>query len=75
MPPASREWDPGWRSLSAARRQGGHPLHEGKKYTHLGWRNRRGSLQVAKENARLKWLVANPLLDKHTLSEALRRKV
>lgn len=46
-----------------------------KKYAHLGLRKLRRLRQVEEENARLKRLVANLSLDKHMLSEALRKKV
>lgn len=46
-----------------------------KKYGHLGVSELRRLRQVEEENARLKRLVANLSLDKHMLSEALRKKV
>jgi putative transposase len=46
-----------------------------KKYAHLGVRELRRLRQVEEENARLKRLVADLSLDKHMLSEALRKKV
>ena len=46
-----------------------------KKYAHLGVSELRRLRQVEEENARLKRLVADLLLDKHMLSEALRKKV
>ena len=45
-----------------------------KKYAHLGVRELRRLRQVEEENARLKRLVADLSLDKHMLSEALRKK-
>jgi putative transposase len=46
-----------------------------KKYAHLGVSDLRRLRQVEEENARLKRLVADLSLDKHMLSEALRKKV
>jgi len=46
-----------------------------KKYAHLGVSELRRLRQVEEENARLKRLVAHLSLDKHMLSEALRKKV
>jgi putative transposase len=46
-----------------------------KKYAHLGVSELRRLRQVEEENARLKRLVADLSLDKHMLSEALRKKV
>ena len=46
-----------------------------KKYVHLGASELRRLRQVEEENSRLKWLVADLSLDKHMLSEALRKKV
>ena len=46
-----------------------------KKYAHLGVSERRRLRQVEEENSRLKRLVADLSLDKHMLSEALRKKV
>jgi putative transposase len=46
-----------------------------KKYTHLGVSELRRLRQVEEENSRLKRLVADLSLDKHMLSEALRKKV
>ena len=46
-----------------------------KKYAHLGVSELRRLPQVEEENARLKRLVADLSLDKHMLSEALRKKV
>ena len=46
-----------------------------KKYAHLGVSELRRLRQVGEENARLKRLVADLSLDKHMLSEALRKKV
>ena len=46
-----------------------------KKYAHLGVSELRRLRQVEVENARLKRLVADLSLDKHMLSEALRKKV
>jgi len=46
-----------------------------KKYTHLGVSELRQLRQVEEENARLKRLVADLSLDKHMLTEALRKKV
>ena len=45
-----------------------------KKYAHLGVSELRRLRQVEEENARLKRLVADLSLDKHMLSEALRKK-
>lgn len=73
--PASREWDPGRRPLPAARHQRSHLLHLEKKYAHLGVSELRRLRQVEEENARLKRLVADLSLDKHMLSEALRKNV
>jgi len=42
-----------------------------KKYAHSGVRELRRLRQVEEENARLKRLVVDLLLDKHMLSEAL----
>lgn len=46
-----------------------------KQYAHLGVSELRRLRQVEEENARLKRLVADLSLDKHMLSEALRKKV
>jgi len=46
-----------------------------KKYAHLGVSELRRLRQLEEENSRLKWLVADLSLDKHMLSEALRKKV
>ncbi len=46
-----------------------------QKYAHLGISELRRLRQVEEENARLKRLVADLSLDKHMLSEALRKKV
>lgn len=46
-----------------------------KKYAHLSVSELRRLRQVEEENARLKRLVADLSLDKHMLSEALRKKV
>jgi putative transposase len=46
-----------------------------KKYAHLGVSELRRMRQVEDENRRLKALVADLTLDKHMLSEALRKKV
>ena len=46
-----------------------------KKYAHLGVSELRRLRQVEEENSRLKRLVADLSLDKHLLSEALRKKV
>src|SRR6478735_3227942 len=46
-----------------------------KKYAHLGVSELRRLRQVEEENSRLKRLVADISLDKHMLSEALRKKV
>ena len=46
-----------------------------KKYAHLGVSELRRLRQVEEENSRLKRLVADRSLDKHMLSEALRKKV
>jgi len=45
-----------------------------KKYAHLGVSELRRLRQLEDENARLKHLVADLTLDKHMLSEALRKK-
>lgn len=45
-----------------------------KKFAHLGVSELRRLRQVEDENARLKRLVADLTLDKHMLSEALRKK-
>ncbi|NOU11785.1 MAG: transposase [Nitrospira sp.] len=45
-----------------------------KKYAHLGVSELRRLRQVEEENARLKQLVADLSLDKHMLTEALRKK-
>ena len=45
------------------------------KYAHLGVSELRRLRQVEEENSRLKRLVADLSLDKHMLSEALRKKV
>jgi len=45
-----------------------------KKYAHLGVGELRRLRQLEDENARLKQLVADLTLDKHMLSEALRKK-
>ena len=44
-----------------------------KKYAHLGVSEQRRLRQLEDENARLKRLVADLPLDKHMLSEALRK--
>ena len=46
-----------------------------KKYAHLGVSELRRLRQQQDENSRLKRLVADLALDKHMLSEALRKKV
>jgi putative transposase len=46
-----------------------------KKYAHLGVSELRRLRQVEEENSRLKRLVADLSLDKHMLSEALRKTV
>ena len=46
-----------------------------KKYAHLGVSELRRLRQIEEENTRLKRLVADLSLDKHMLSEALRKKV
>ena len=46
-----------------------------KQYAHLGVSGLRRLRQVEEENSRLKRLVADLSLDKHMLSEALRKKV
>jgi putative transposase len=46
-----------------------------KKYVHLGVSELRRLRQVEEENARLKSLVADLSLDRHMLSQALRKKV
>ena len=46
-----------------------------KKYGHLGVTELRRLRQLEDENDRLKRLVADLTLDKHMLSEALRKKV
>ena len=46
-----------------------------KKYAHLGVSELRRLRQVEDENSRLKRLVADLSLDKHMLSEALRKTV
>ena len=46
-----------------------------KKYAHLGVSELRRLRQFEEENTRLKRLVADLSLDKHMLSEALRKKV
>jgi putative transposase len=46
-----------------------------KRYAHLGVSELRRLRQVEEENTRLKRLVADLSLDKHMLSEALRKKV
>ena len=46
-----------------------------KKYGHLGVSELRRLRQLEDENNRLKRLVADLTLDKHMLSEALRKKV
>ena len=46
-----------------------------KKYGHLGVTELRRLRQLEDENNRLKRLVADLTLDKHMLSEALRKKV
>ena len=46
-----------------------------KKYGHLGVTELRRLRQLEDENTRLKRLVADLTLDKHMLSEALRKKV
>ena len=46
-----------------------------KKYAHLGFSELRRLRQIEEENTRLKRLVADLSLDKHMLSEALRKKV
>ena len=46
-----------------------------KKFAHLGVSELRRLRQVEEENCRLKRLVADLSLDKHMLSEALRKKV
>jgi len=46
-----------------------------KKYAHLGVSELRRIRQLGDENRRLKGLVADLTLDKHMLSEALRKEV
>ena len=46
-----------------------------KRYAHLGVSELRRLRQLEEENSRLKRLVADLSLDKHMLSEALRKKV
>ena len=46
-----------------------------KKYAHLGVSELRWLRQLEEENSRLKRLVADLSLDKHMLSETLRKKV
>lgn len=46
-----------------------------KKYAHLGVSELRRMRQLEDENRRLKGLVVDLTLDKHMLSEALRKKV
>jgi putative transposase len=46
-----------------------------KKYAHLGVSELRRLRQLEEENSRLKRLIADLSLDKHMLSEALRKKV
>jgi putative transposase len=46
-----------------------------KKYAHLAVSELRRLRQLEEENSRLKQLVADLSLDKHMLSEALRKKV
>ena len=46
-----------------------------KKYAHLGVSELRRLRLLEEENARLKQVVADLTLDKHMLSEALRKKV
>jgi putative transposase len=46
-----------------------------KKYAHLGVSELRRLRQLEEENVRLKRVVADLTLDKHMLSEALRKKV
>jgi putative transposase len=46
-----------------------------KKYAHLGVSELRRLRQLEEENSRLKRLVADLSLDKHMLSEALRKNV
>lgn len=46
-----------------------------KKYAHLGVSELRRLRQLEEENRRVKRLVADRSLDKHMLSEALRKKV
>jgi putative transposase len=46
-----------------------------KKYAHLGVSELQRLRQLEEENSRLKRLVADLSLDKHMLSEALRKKV
>ena len=46
-----------------------------KKYAHLGASELRRLRQVEEENSRLKRLVADRSLDKHMLSEALRKTI
>ena len=46
-----------------------------KKYAHLGVSELRRLRSLEDENGRLKRLVADLSLDKHILSEALRKKV
>ena len=46
-----------------------------KKFAHLGVSQLRRLRQLEDENGRLKRLVADLTLDKHMLSEALRKKV
>jgi putative transposase len=46
-----------------------------KKYAHMGVSELRRLRQLEEESSRLKRLVADLTLDKHMLSEALRKKV
>ena len=52
-------------------RRAGHEV----SYAHLGVSELRRLRQLEEENTRLKRLVADLSLDKHMLSEALRKKV
>jgi hypothetical protein len=75
-PPPDRERDAGGRCLPATRGQRGDGFYLWKKkYAHLGVSELRKLRALEDENARLKKVVADLSLDKHILTEALRKKV
>ncbi len=74
-PSSSRQRHPRRRPVPAARHRQQTFYAWKKKYARLGVSELRRLRQVEEEDARLKRLVADLSLDKHMLSEALRKKV